>query len=34
MVRIPDTELARLKRDSSLEQLATAHGIVLTVSAS
>ncbi|MBM4256807.1 MAG: hypothetical protein FJ147_13030 [Deltaproteobacteria bacterium] len=29
MSRIPDAELARLKRDLSIEQLALAHGIVL-----
>ena len=29
MARIPDTELARLKREHSIEQLATARGIVL-----
>jgi DNA primase len=29
MARIPDAELERLKRDISLEQLASARGIVL-----
>lgn len=29
MARIPDAELARLKREVSLERLATARGIVL-----
>ncbi|MBM4258011.1 MAG: hypothetical protein FJ147_19225 [Deltaproteobacteria bacterium] len=29
MARIPDAELERLKRDVSLEQLASARGIVL-----